>query len=207
MDDLTVCSSDSDPVYHIGSDDVRHAASHTCVDSISEHTPSTDENKIHIVVVGGDIGALSSALAIADVEHVKVTMVNVDLGFEGLGASKHLRLDNKNRGLQLCTRTVSLLESLGVPMIYKREGEDVVTHIIKKVSSGTIVKRFSLHRCKSFITHLRFGRVFQFLCRRRWWSSLEASFQSYPRPPGRERSTVYNNRRKWILCFDRSTVA
>ena len=157
MDNLAVCNTcepDSVPVCHIEGDDVQHASSHTSVDSMSGHTTFGVEdggNKIHIVVVGGDIGALCSALAIADVEHVKVTMVNVGLGLEE--TSGHLRLDAEHRGLQLCTRTVSLLESLGVSVAPIQEGEDDTRSVVEKIPSGAIVKRFSLHRREPSAIH------------------------------------------------------
>ncbi|KAH8110923.1 hypothetical protein DFH11DRAFT_1880295 [Phellopilus nigrolimitatus] len=62
---------------------------------------------LHVLVVGGDAGALATALALARAEGVRVTLVNAGLGALRGGG------DGAVRGVQLNARTVAFLAALG----------------------------------------------------------------------------------------------
>lgn len=117
-------------------------------DGSSERTFFTDEDgddRVHVVIVGGDIGALSASLALAHVQNVKVTLVNVGIGFE---TSTFLGTKCEKRGLQLCTQAVSLLKSLGYST---KRAAGVQTSRSSPVYPGAIVKGFCLRRCMSLL--------------------------------------------------------
>lgn len=133
-------------------------------DGSSERTFFTDEDgddRVHVVIVGGDIGALSAALALAHVQNVKVTLVNVGIGFE---TSTFLGTKCEKRGLQLCTQAVSLLKSLG---FYAKRAAGVHTSRSSPEYPGAIVKGFCLRRCKSLFCILCYKAT-----KRRLWLEL-----------------------------------
>ncbi|KAL5505009.1 hypothetical protein ACEPAH_7672 [Sanghuangporus vaninii] len=67
-----------------------------------------DEPELHVVVVGGDVGAFMTALALAKSEQIRVTLVNVGVG--SLAAPGN---DDVPRGVLLSARTLSYLDELG----------------------------------------------------------------------------------------------
>lgn len=73
------------------------------------NSPGDQINFLHIVIVGGDIAALAMALALANVEGNNVTLVNA--GFD-VGEFADGGPHGERRGLQLCSRTVALLDGL-----------------------------------------------------------------------------------------------
>lgn len=130
-------------------DDEQHPYTvQSSADGSSERTFFTDEDgddRVHVVIAGGDIGSLSAALALAHVQNVKVTLVNVGIGFE---TSTLLGTKCEKRGLQLCTQAVSLLKSLGFSA---KRAAGVQTSRSSPVYPGAIVKGFCLRRCKSLL--------------------------------------------------------
>ncbi|KAL5483553.1 hypothetical protein ACEPAI_8785 [Sanghuangporus weigelae] len=67
-----------------------------------------DEPELHLVVVGGDVGAFMTALALAKSEQIRVTLVNV-----GVGSLTAPGNDDVPRGALLSARTLSYLDELG----------------------------------------------------------------------------------------------
>ncbi|KAL5521057.1 hypothetical protein ACEPAG_8979 [Sanghuangporus baumii] len=67
-----------------------------------------DEPESHVVVVGGDVGAFMTALALAKSEQIRVTLVNV-----GVGSLTAPGNDDVPRGALLSSRTLSYLDELG----------------------------------------------------------------------------------------------
>ncbi|THG98955.1 hypothetical protein EW145_g7344 [Phellinidium pouzarii] len=82
-------------------------------DSDSDKGSDSGEKQggLHVIVVGGDVGAFATALALARSEGVSVTLVNAGLTL-GLGHGGLPEDNGAVRAVQLGARTISLLQSL-----------------------------------------------------------------------------------------------
>ncbi|KAL5532370.1 hypothetical protein ACEPAF_5940 [Sanghuangporus sanghuang] len=102
-------ASSVDPYQHLDQGDAV-----TAIDPLRDEATAlgsrrreVDELELHVVVVGGDVGAFVTALSLAKSEQIRVTLVNVGVG--SLAAPGN----DVPRGTLLNARTLSYLDELG----------------------------------------------------------------------------------------------